>query len=84
VRLWVGVVTFVIGAVVWFVSGAGFGPRRGTLPVWAPRLGLALGALGLSVLASTQPGLGWSISSICCSLIAIILLLWVLRDNLRR
>jgi hypothetical protein len=83
-RLWVGVVTFVVGAVVWFVTGAPFGPRRPVRAPWIPRLGLALSSLGLSVLASTRPGLSWSISSICFSLIAIILLVWVLRDNLRR
>ena len=83
-RLWVGVVTFLAGAVVWFLTGAGFGPARRPLPPWVPRFGLALGALGLSVLASTQPGFSWTISSICFSLVAIILLVWVLRDNLRR
>lgn len=90
-RLWLGVATFVAGAIVWFATGASFGPaarraRAGLAPraAWVPRFGLALAALGLSVLASTQPGLSWTISSICFSLVAIILLLWVLRDNLRR
>ena len=82
-RLWVGIVTFVVGAVVWFFTGARFGPRT-PRPPWVARFGLALGALGLAVLASTQPGLSWSISSISFSLVAIILLVWVLRDNLRR
>ena len=84
-RPWVGVVTFVIGAVVWYFTGASFGPaaRRPT-PPWVPRFGLALGALGLSVLASTRAGFGWTVSSICFSLVSIILLVWVLRDNLRR
>ncbi len=84
-RLWVGVLTFVTGAVLWFLTGAAFGPgARRERPAWVPRFGLALGALGLSVLASTQPGLNWTISSICFSTIAIVLLVWVLRDNLRR
>ena len=90
-RLWLGVATFVAGAIVWFLTGASFGPaarraRAADAPraAWIARFGIALSALGLSVLASTQPGLSWTISSICFSLIAIILLLWVLRDNLRR
>ena len=96
-RLWLGLLTFLAGAVLWFLTGASFGPRRTTLDqqtdaprrapfaraVWAPRLGLALGALGIAVLATTRAGLGWSISSICFALIAIVLLIWVLRDNLR-
>ena len=81
----VGVVTFVLGAVIWFFTGAGFGPaaRRPAVP-WVPRFGLALGALGLAVLASTQPGASWAVSSISFSIIAIVLLVWVLLDNLRR
>ena len=86
-RLWVGIVTFVVGAVLWFFTGAGFGPARATRatrPPWVPRLGLALGALGLSVLASTQPGLSWSVSSICFSLVALVLIATILRDSMRR
>jgi hypothetical protein len=85
VRLWLGVVTFLVGAAVWFFTGARFGPAaRRDGADWVPRFGLALGALGLSVLASTQPGLSWTISSICFSLIAIILLVWVLIETVRR
>ena len=92
-RLWLGLLTFLTGAVLWFLTGATFGPGRArptrdpaaptSRPAWAPRLGLALGALGIAVLATTRAGLAWSISSICFALIAIVLLIWVLRDNLR-
>jgi len=47
-------------------------------------LAIAIGALGLSVAAASRPGVGWSISSICFSIIAIVLILIVLRDMLRR
>lgn len=84
-RLWVGALTFLVGAAVWFAAGDRFGaPRAGARSPWIPRLGLALGALGLSVLASTRPGVSWAISSICFSVVAIVLLVWVLRENLRR
>ena len=84
-RLWLGALTFLVGAAVWFLADGRFGaPRAGPRPPWLARLGLALGALGLSVLASTRPGVSWAISSICFSIVAIVLLGWVLRDNLRR
>lgn len=84
-RLWIGAATFLVGAAVWFAAGGRFrAPRAGDGPPWLPRLGLALGALGLSVLASTRPGASWAVSSICFSIVAIVLLAWVLRDNLRR
>ena len=84
-RLWIGATTFLVGAALWFAVGGRFGAPEGRGgPTWLPRLGLALGALGLSVLASTRPGLSWAISSICFSIVAIVLLAWVLRDNLRR
>ena len=79
-RLWIGIVTFVAGMVLLASTR-----REGvTLPAWAPRLAVAVTALGLGTLASTQPGVRWSVSSIAFSLIAIILLLSVIRDNLRR
>jgi hypothetical protein len=83
-RLVVGAVTFVAGAALWF-----FTRRRPVDDPRAPgaslpRIGIAAAALGLSVLASSQPGLGWSISSICYSLVAIVLLVRVARDALRR
>lgn len=85
--LWLGIVTFVLGAVVWAVGTQGFAPvAQRNRPPWVARLGLALGSLGLSVLANTQRarGISWSISSICFSIIAIVLIVWVLRDNLHR
>ena len=86
VRLAVGTVVFLAGAALWSFSrrraAAVADPR--TPAASLPRLGLAMGALGLSVLASTQPGLGWSVSSICYSLFAIVLLVRVVRDSLRR
>jgi hypothetical protein len=85
-RLVVGAVAFVAGAATWF-----FGRRRAVTvadprspSASLPRIGIAMAALGLSVLASTQRGLGWSISSICYSLVAILLLVRVARDSLRR
>jgi hypothetical protein len=86
VRLAIGIVVFLAGAALWFFSrqrAAAVADRRAPLAS-LPRLGLAMGALGLSVLASTQPGLGWSVSSICYSLFAILLLVRVVRDSLRR
>ena len=84
-RLWLGAITFLAGAALWWAAGGRFrAPVAGSRPPWIPRLGLALGALGLSVLASTRPGLSWAVSSICFSLVAIVLLAWVLRENLRR
>jgi hypothetical protein len=87
VNLWLGILTFLLGAVVWAVGTQGFAPpEQRRRPPWVPRLGLALGALGLAVLANTQRarGISWSISSICFSVVAIVLIVWVLRDNLRR
>ena len=85
-RIVIGAVAFVAGAAIWF-----FGRRRAVdaadrrAPAASlPRIGIAMGALGLSVLASSQRGLGWSISSICYSLVAILLLVRVARDSLRR
>jgi peptidoglycan/LPS O-acetylase OafA/YrhL len=73
--------TLIIGALLlWFAS-----KREGSrVPAWVPTLAIAIGSLGVSVAAATQPGVGWSISSICFSLIAIILILIVLRDILKR
>jgi hypothetical protein len=36
------------------------------------------------VAVASRPGLGWSISSICFSLIAIVLILVVIREILKR
>jgi hypothetical protein len=54
------------------------------VPRWVPTLAIAIAALGVSVAASSQPGVGWSVSSICFSIIAIVLILSVIRDMLRR
>ena len=85
-RVVVGVVAFVAGAAIWFFTRgrAGAGADRRAPAASLPRVGIAMGALGLSVLASSQRGLGWSISSICYSLVAILLLVRVARDSLRR
>ena len=73
--------TLVIGAILlWFASRR----ERTRVPRWVPTLAVAIGALGISTAAASQPGLGWSISSICFSLIAIILIVTVIRDLLRR
>jgi hypothetical protein len=49
-----------------------------------PTLAVAIASLGISVGVASRPGIGWSISSICFSLIAIILILTVIRDMLKR
>jgi hypothetical protein len=73
--------TLLIGAtLLWVVSAR----ERGKVPRWVPTLAVAIAALGLSTAASTQVGLAWSISSICFSLIAIVLILLVIREILRR
>ena len=85
-RVLVGAVTFVAGAAIWFYTrgrAATAADRRHPLAS-LPRLGVAAAALGVSVMASAQRGLSWSISSICFSLVAIVLLVLVARDALRR
>ena len=79
-RLWIGIVTFVAGLGLWYRSQRA--PGRGT--PWLGRLGLGAGALGMSTLAMTQPGLSWTIWSICFSIVAITLLAWVIVEALRR
>ena len=80
--LWLGVGTFVAGAVLWWTAAQ---TTRGQgWPPWAGRLGLGLLSLGFATLAQTQAGMVWRVSSICFSVVAIVLLLMVLRDNLRR
>jgi len=77
--LWIGIVTFLVGCALWYRSrrsGARF-PARIT------RLGLGTGALGLGALAMTQPGMFWIISSICFSIVAIVLIGWVLLDTMQ-
>jgi hypothetical protein len=79
-RLWIGIITFVAGIALWYRSQSA--PGRG--PPWLGRLGLGAGALGISTLAMTQPGLSWTISSICFSIVAIVLLGYVIAEALRR
>ncbi len=76
-QLWLGIITFIAGAVLWYVSNR----ERPLVPTWVPRLGIGVTALGLSTLASTQPQLGWKVFSSALSLVAITLLLWVLRNR---
>ena len=82
-RLWLGIGTFLFGALLWAWLHR---PAEAAAPTTPLRRRLALGvaALGLGTLASTQRGPGWSVSAISFSLIAIVLLGLVLRDSLRR
>lgn len=73
--------TLVIGAsLLWLASRR----EHSRVARWVPTLAVAVGSLGVSVAAASQPGLGWSISSICFSLIAIVLILVVIRDMVKR
>lgn len=81
-RLWLGIGTFLVGAAIWFRTSAAFGRTPPASALWLPRLGVALGALGIAVMAGTRSGPGWGVSSISFALIAVILLVWVLRDVL--
>ena len=76
-RLWVGIATFLAGAglYAWVRGGAVATPRR---------LDLALAALGLAILATTQVGLWWSVAAIGFATTAIVLLIRVLQASLRR
>jgi hypothetical protein len=78
--LWLGILVFVSGGLLFHFARRE--PTRG--PTWLPRLGLAMGALGLATLAMTQQGLPWAISSICFSVIAIVYLASVLIELLKR
>ena len=73
--------TLIVGAALLWVASS---RERSRVPRWLPSLAIAIGALGLSVAASSRPGVWWSISSICFSLIAIVLILLVIRDILKR
>ena len=79
-RLWIGIGTFLAGVALWYRSTRI--PGRG--PPWLGRLGLGTSALGVSTLAMTQPGISWIVSSICCSLVAMVLLVSVIADTFRR
>ena len=79
-RLWIGIATFLLGAALWARSQW----RPTSAPARTARLGLGTAALGLSTLAMTQEGIEWTISSICFSLVAIILIGWVVFELLWR
>jgi hypothetical protein len=79
-QLWLGIITFVAGAVLWYVSNR----ERALVPPWVPRLAIGVTALGLSTLAATQPATAWKMVSIALSLVAIALIVSVLRENLRQ
>src|SRR4030095_17169935 len=73
--------TLIVGAaLLWFASRR----ERSRVPPWVPTLAIAIASLGVSVAVASRPGIGWSLSSICVSLIAIILILTVIRDMLKR
>jgi hypothetical protein len=73
--------TLLVGAaLLWLASRR----EAARVPAWVPTLALAIASLGVSVGVASRPGIGWSISSICFSLIAIILILVVIRDMLKR
>ena len=79
-RLWIGIITFIVGVAVWYRTHRA--PGHG--PPWLGRLGLGTASLGVSTLAMTQSGLPWTVSSICFSIVAIALLGTVVVETLRR
>ena len=79
-ELWLGVVTFVAGSVLWRVAGR----ERALVAPWLPRLGLGIAVLGLGTLAITLDGVAWHFVSIVASLIAIGVIISVILEILRR
>ena len=79
-ELWLGIVTFVAGGVLWRVARR----ERAFVAPWLPRLGVGIAMLGLGTLAITQEGVGWNIASIAASLVAIGVITSVLLEILRR
>jgi hypothetical protein len=79
-ELWLGVVTFVAGGVLWRVASR----ERALVAPWLPRLGLGIAALGLGTLAITRGATVWNFVSIASSLVAIGLIVSVLLEILRR
>lgn len=80
VELWLGVVTFVAGSVLWRVASR----ERAIVAPWLPRLGLGIAVLGLGTLAITLQGVVWNFVSITASLIAIGVIVSVILEILRR
>jgi hypothetical protein len=80
VELWLGVVTFVAGSVLWRVASR----ERAIVAPWLPRLGLGIAVLGLGTLAITLQGVVWNFVSIAASLIAIGVIVSVILEILRR
>jgi hypothetical protein len=80
VELWLGVVTFVAGSVLWRVASR----ERGLVAPWLPRLGLGVAVLGLGTLAITLNGVAWNFVSIAASLVAIGVIISVILEILRR
>jgi hypothetical protein len=78
--LWIGLATLVLGVTLVITSRL----ERDSVPAWLPRLAVAVTSLGAGTLAATRPGLEWSFASIGFSLVAIVLLVLVIRDTLRR
>ena len=79
-ELWLGVVTFVGGSVLWHVASR----ERALVAPWLPRLGLGIAVLGLGTLAITLNGVVWNFVSIGASLVAIGVIISVLLEILRR
>jgi hypothetical protein len=80
VELWLGVVTFVAGSVLWRVASR----ERAIVAPWLPRLGLGIAVLGLGTLAITLEGVAWNFVSIGASLVAIGVIVSVIVEILRR
>jgi len=74
-------VTLVVGAaLLWLASRR----EQSRVPRWVPPLAIARSSLGVSEAVASQSCIGWSISAICFSLIAIMLILVVIREILKR
>ncbi|HJR67047.1 MAG TPA: hypothetical protein VJ802_11530 [Gemmatimonadaceae bacterium] len=79
-ELWLGVVTFVAGSVLWRVASR----ERAIVAPWLPRLGIGIAVLGLGTLAITLEGVFWNFVSIVASLVAIGVIVSVILEILRR
>jgi hypothetical protein len=79
-ELWLGVVTFVAGSVLWRVASR----ERSLVAPWLPRLGIGIAVLGLGTLVLTLDAVVWNFVSIGASLVAIGLIVSVILEILRR